>query len=45
MQTGDVKDTFANVEDLFTAVGFKPQTTIEDGIPKFVKWYRDYYRV
>jgi len=44
MQTGDVKATFADVKDLFSAVGFKPQTTIEEGIPKFVKWYRDYYR-
>jgi len=45
MQAGDVAETFADVEDLVRDVGFKPSTTVEDGIAKFVAWYRDYYRV
>jgi UDP-glucuronate 4-epimerase len=45
MQPGDVTETFANVGDLMRDVGFRPQTSIEDGIRGFVAWYRDYYRV
>jgi len=44
MQDGDVPETYANVEDLVRDVGFKPATTVEDGIAKFVAWYRDYYQ-
>lgn len=43
MQPGDVPSTYADVDDLMTDVGFKPSTTIEEGIRQFVKWYRDYY--
>jgi UDP-glucuronate 4-epimerase len=43
LQPGDVPRTFADVDDLAAAVGFKPQTPIEDGIRRFVAWYREYY--
>lgn len=43
MQNGDVPATFANVDDLVADVGFKPSTTIEEGLGKFVEWYRAYY--
>lgn len=43
MQPGDVPVTYADVSDLEKDVGFKPSTTIEDGISKFVDWYRAYY--
>jgi len=45
MQAGDVLETFANVDDLTNAVGFKPSTAIEDGIDRLVKWYREFYQV
>jgi UDP-glucuronate 4-epimerase len=43
MQAGDVRATYANVDDLVREISFKPQTTIEQGISKFVEWYRGYY--
>jgi len=45
LQDGDVPATYANVDDLVREVDFKPATTIEEGIRKFVDWYRDYYKV
>ncbi|MGZ3647724.1 MAG: NAD-dependent epimerase [Syntrophales bacterium] len=45
MQPGDVPSTYADVDDLMKDVSFKPATTIEDGIRRFIEWYRDYYRV
>ena len=45
MQPGDVPRTYANVDALTAAVGFKPATTIEDGIARFVRWYRGHYGV
>lgn len=45
MQPGDVPATEANVDDLVRDVGFKPDTSIEEGIGNFVKWYKDYYKV
>jgi len=44
LQPGDVPDTFADVEALVADVGYKPNTTIEQGIERFVTWYLDYYR-
>jgi UDP-glucuronate 4-epimerase len=44
MQLGDVPATYANVDDLVRDVGFKPDTPIEEGIKRFVEWYKDYYR-
>ena len=45
LQTGDVKDTHANVDKLVDAFGYKPETSIEQGISDFVDWYRDYYDI
>ncbi len=45
MQPGDVPSTMADVTELEQAVGFRPATTIEDGIARFVEWYKDYYKV
>lgn len=44
LQAGDVLATYADVDDLFQAVGFRPNTPIETGIARFVDWYRDYYQ-
>ncbi len=44
MQPGDVPNTFADVDDLVADVGFKPATPIEEGVARFVDWYRSYYR-
>lgn len=43
LQDGDVPATFADVDDLINDVGFKPSTPIEEGVARFVDWYRDYY--
>ncbi|CCO23013.1 NAD-dependent epimerase [Maridesulfovibrio hydrothermalis] len=45
LQAGDVPLTYANVDDLVRDVDFKPCTTIEEGIVKFVDWYKEYYKV
>ncbi len=45
LQPGDVPATYANIDDLVRDTGFKPATPLEVGIPKFIKWYRDYFRV
>jgi len=45
MQAGDVKATYADIDDLIRDVGFKPDTSVEQGLAKFVDWYRDYYQV
>jgi UDP-glucuronate 4-epimerase len=45
MQPGDVPETSADVDDLVRDVGYRPGTPLEDGIGRFVAWYRDYYRV
>lgn len=45
MQPGDVVDTYADIDALTAAVGYKPSTSIEDGMRQFVAWYREYYQV
>lgn len=45
MQDGDVPSTVADVSELKAAVGFKPDTPVEVGISRFVKWYKEYYSV
>ncbi|KHD13002.1 capsular biosynthesis protein CpsI [Candidatus Thiomargarita nelsonii] len=45
MQAGDVQATYADVDDLVRDVGFKPQTLIDEGIGRFVEWYKHYYAV
>jgi UDP-glucuronate 4-epimerase len=43
LQPGDVPATYADVDDLIEEVGFKPETSIFEGIEKFIEWYLDYY--
>jgi UDP-glucuronate 4-epimerase len=45
LQDGDVPETYADVEDLAKTIGFKPSTTIETGIGKFIEWYLEYYNI
>ena len=45
MQDGDVPATYADVEDLTRDAGFKPETSIEEGVGRFVDWYRSYYNI
>ncbi|MEA2981988.1 MAG: UDP-glucuronate 4-epimerase, partial [Alphaproteobacteria bacterium] len=45
MQIGDVKETFADISAIERDLGFEPATTIDEGIPRFVQWYREYHRV
>lgn len=44
MQPGDVPATFADIDSLAEDAGFRPDTPIEDGVAKFVTWYKDYYK-
>ncbi|MBU6365275.1 MAG: NAD-dependent epimerase [Gemmatimonadetes bacterium] len=43
LQAGDVPATYADVDALADAVGFRPATSIEDGVARFVAWYREFY--
>jgi UDP-glucuronate 4-epimerase len=43
MQPGDMPATCADIEDLSNDVGFRPSTSIEEGVKQFVAWYKDYY--
>jgi len=45
MQPGDVLATFADIDELAQAVDYRPVTSIEEGLHKFVQWYREYYNV
>jgi UDP-glucuronate 4-epimerase len=45
MQPGDVPSTMADVSELEKAVGFRPRTSVEEGISRFVGWYKEYYRI
>jgi UDP-glucuronate 4-epimerase len=45
IQPGDVAETCADIDDLVRAVGFRPSTSIEEGVRRFIAWYRDYYAV
>lgn len=45
MQPGDIAETFADVDETSRLTGFKPRTTIQEGVPKFVDWYKNYYQV
>ncbi|RUO32893.1 NAD-dependent epimerase [Aliidiomarina sanyensis] len=44
MQAGDVVATWAETEDLFAAIDYRPRYSLNEGIPKFVRWYRDYFQ-
>lgn len=43
MQPGDVYQTYADTEDLFKATGYKPQVGVQEGVKRFVEWYREFY--
>jgi UDP-glucuronate 4-epimerase len=45
MQPGDVPDTFADVEDLVIDVGYRPATSVETGVARFVEWYLGYHGI
>ena len=45
MQPGDVKETFADISAIERDHGFQPTTTIDEGVPLFVRWYRDYHQL
>ena len=44
LQPGDVQATYADIDDLVRDVGYRPQTTIEEGLARFVDWYLDFYK-
>ena len=45
MQPGDVVRTYADTSDLEKAIGFKPSTSIEEGLEKFANWYKEFYNI
>jgi UDP-glucuronate 4-epimerase len=45
MQPGDVPATYADVEELSSAIHYQPGTPMEVGISRFVDWYREYHKV
>lgn len=45
MQAGDVQETYADVHETTEVSGYKPTTSIYEGVPKFIKWYKEYYKV
>jgi UDP-glucuronate 4-epimerase len=45
MQPGDVPSTMADVSELQNAVGFRPSTSVRDGVRRFIEWYREFYNV
>ncbi|HYW16861.1 MAG TPA: SDR family NAD(P)-dependent oxidoreductase [Allosphingosinicella sp.] len=45
MQPGDVRDTYADISAIRNDLGFAPATTIDEGVPRFVQWYREYHGV
>ena len=45
MQPGDVRDTYADISAIHADLGFEPTTGIDEGVPRFVAWYREYHGV
>jgi UDP-glucuronate 4-epimerase len=45
MQPGDVRDTYADISAIQRDLGFEPTTAIDEGVPRFVEWYRDYHKL
>ena len=45
MQDGDVPATEANIDSIVDDLGYHPTTDVNEGIAKFVSWYRDYYKI
>lgn len=45
LQPGDVPDTYANVDDLVADIEYKPKMTVEEGVSRFIDWYKSYYAI
>lgn len=45
LQSGDVLETFANIDDLIDDIHYKPRVSIAEGIAKFIDWYKEYYKI
>jgi UDP-glucuronate 4-epimerase len=45
MQPGDIEATYADVTETTEAVGYRPTTSIDEGIPKFVSWFKQYHNI
>lgn len=45
MQPGDVHETYADISETTAAIGYQPHITIQQGLPQFVAWYKDYYKI
>ena len=45
MQPGDMKETFADIDELSNLTGYKPTTSLRDGLQNFIDWYKDYYSI
>jgi UDP-glucuronate 4-epimerase len=45
LQPGDVEHTYADIGPLQSEIGYSPRVSIEQGLQRFAKWYKDYYRV
>jgi len=45
MQPGDVQDTYADISAIQRDHGFEPSTSIDEGVPRFVDWYKQYHRI
>jgi UDP-glucuronate 4-epimerase len=45
LQPGDVPATYADVSDLVRDVGYKPNTSVEEGVKNFINWYKKYYNI
>jgi UDP-glucuronate 4-epimerase len=45
MQPGDVEATYADIAELERDIGFRPSTTIDEGVARFAKWFREYHRL
>jgi UDP-glucuronate 4-epimerase len=43
MQPGDVRDTYADISAIHNDLGYQPTTSISEGIPRFVEWYKAYH--
>jgi len=45
MQKGDVTATFSDSTKLFDWIKFKPNTSVKEGVSKFIDWYKDFYKI
>jgi UDP-glucuronate 4-epimerase len=45
LQEGDVPDTYADVSALANLSGYRPETTVQQGVHNFVQWYKKYYKI